>query len=118
MAYLFNVFVVMNSMTLEIDEEEIFARAIRETLLDRHAQQLIAEPHRPGHKNALVHRRRVADDWPKFHPGQDVTIDIDAGRDFDKLKAVPRQLEYTALRHVEHRLPALDRVATGKRAVL
>jgi len=43
-----------------------------------------------GRENALIHEHRIANDWPKFHPGQDIPIDINAGRDFDELKPIRR----------------------------
>jgi hypothetical protein len=43
-----------------------------------------------GRENALIHQRRIADDRPKLHQGQEITIDINAGRDFDQLDAVRR----------------------------
>ena len=68
---------------------------------------------------ALIHDCRIAtDDRPKLHPSEDVALDVDAGRDFDQLKPVRGQFEHTALRHIEHGLPAFHRVVAGKRPVL
>ena len=49
---------------------------------------------------------------------EDVTLDVDTGRDFDQLKSIRGQFEHTALRHIKHRLPAMHRVGAGERAML
>ena len=106
-------------MTFEIDEELIFLGVIGEAPLERHAQQVVAQSHWLVREYALIHDGRIApDDRPKLHPRQDIPLDVDAGRDLDQLQALCGELEHAAFGHVEHRLPALRRVAAGKRPVL
>ena len=76
-------------MAFEIDEEQVFFGSIGEALLERHAQQIVAQSHRLGAKDALVHDGRIApDDRPELHLREDVALDVDAGRDLDQLEAV------------------------------
>ena len=101
---LFHVFVAAYTMTFEIDEEPVFTGMIGEPLLERHSQQLVPQAHRFVRENAGIHDGRAADDGTKFHPGKDVTLDVDTRRDFDQFEPVRRQFEHAALRHVEHGL--------------
>src|SRR5260370_20433423 len=39
------IFVAVNTMAFEIDEEPVFARVIGEPSLNRHSQQLVAQTH-------------------------------------------------------------------------
>src|SRR6516165_7302301 len=104
-------------MAFEIGEEPVFAGVIGESSLDRHSQQLVAQTHWTARENALIHHRGIANDWTKFHPGEDITLNVDTGRDFDEFKTLPRQFEHTALRHIQHWLPAVDCILAGKRAM-
>ena len=114
-----DVLVSADHMTFEIDEELAFPGVIGEALLERHAQQIVAQSHRPGREYALVHDGRIAaDDRPELHLRQDFALDVDAGRDLDQLEAVLGQLEHAAFGHVEHRLAARHRVAAGERPML
>ena len=49
----------------------------------------------------------LADHWAKLHPGNDVALDVDAGRDFDQFEPIRRQFEHAALGHIKHGLAAL-----------
>ena len=44
-------------------------------------------------------------------------LDVDTGRDLDKLEPLWCQFEYTAFRYIKHGLPTLHRIAAGKRAM-
>jgi hypothetical protein len=91
--------------------------SVGEASLNRHSQQLIAQAHWTARENALIHNGGIADHWTKFHPGEDVTLDVDAGRDFDQLKPIRCQLEHAALCHIKHGLPTVHRVGTGECAM-
>ena len=115
----FDVLVVANHVTFEIDEELVLLRVIGEPLLERHTQQVVAQSHRLGREYAPIHeagsRRMIG---LKLHLRQNFALDVDAGSNFDQLQAVLGQLEHTAFGHVEHRLAALHRVVAGERPVL
>src|SRR6516225_1746589 len=104
-------------MAFQIGEEPVFAGVIGEPSLDRHSQQLVAQTHWTARENALIHRNGIANDWTKFHPGEDITLNVDTGRDFDEFNTIPRQFEHTALRHIKHWLPAVHCILAGKRAM-
>src|SRR5690348_16509518 len=113
--YLFDVPVVSNHVTLEIDEELILLRMKGESLLERHAQQVVAQSHRPGQEYALIDEGRItADNRLKIHPRQNFALDVDTWSNLDQREPVRSKFEYTALRHVKHRLVALYCVVAGK----
>src|SRR4029077_1719288 len=97
LANLFHVFVTVNTMAFEIDEEPVLAGVIGEPSLDRHSQQLVAQTHWTARENTLIHHDGIADDWAKLHPADDIALDVDTGRDFDQLKPIRHQFEHTAL---------------------
>ena len=66
-----------------------------------------------------IHERRItADNRLKIHPRQNFALDVDAWSNLDQRQPLRSKFEYTALRHVEHRLVALYCVVAGKRPVL
>ena len=68
-----NLFILAaNAVTFEIDEEQVVFLVVGEPLLDRHAQQLVAQTHGAGCEDALIHDRGVTYDRLKLHPGQNV----------------------------------------------
>ena len=77
------------------------------------------QSHPPGPEDPIVHQRNLAvDDRPERHPGQNVALQVDAGRDLDQLQAGGRQPEDAALGDVQDGLAGLDGGRAAERDVV
>src|SRR5262249_57066396 len=102
--YLFDVTVVSDDVTFEIDEELVLLRMKGESLLEWHAQQVVAQSHRPGQEYALIHDRRItADNRLEIHLRQDFALGVRAWSNLHQRKPGRRKPQKTASRPVKTR---------------
>ena len=109
----------LNCEPLEIDEEHVLLGVVAEALLERQRQHAVAQAHRLGKEDPLVHQpRRPVHDGREIHLREDVPVQVDAGRDLDQLETLVAERKHAALGDVEHRLLARCGVLAAERAVL
>ncbi len=102
------------AQALEVEEEALALGLPADALGQGDGQQAVFEAHRFGAEDAGIHQDGLAHDRAERHPGQDVALYVDAGRDLDQLQALGREREDAALGDVEHLLAGLGRVLAAE----
>src|SRR5262249_51844133 len=105
-----NVAMTSDIESAEVDKQHSEHRIVTETLLDRRQQHLVTQSHRLCCENAPVHQQRRVYNWLKIHVRKNISVDINARRDFDEFQAVLGQLKHAALGDIEHGLSPLQSI--------
>src|SRR5208283_1787823 len=80
-------------------------------------QHLLAQTNRFEQEYSRIHQDRIAHDWPEFHMGKDVFLDVNAGRHFDEFQTLLHQAEHAALGYVYYVLSPQVRVFPAESAM-
>jgi len=70
----------VDGQALAVDEEQVLLRVVDQPLLNGDTEEFVADAHRLGPEETLVHDAgRALHEGPKVHAGQDVAFQIDPG---------------------------------------
>ena len=80
----------MNAVAVETQKERVAVLIKHQSFRQRTVEKPVVELHQSLAEDRGIHGFRRTDNWPKSHQRENVTLNVDAGRDLDQFEAFRR----------------------------